>query len=43
MEKTQGSEVFSATMNETGHLEVRTTRVGDDTTLARIVHLVEGA
>ncbi|MEI7856498.1 MAG: cation-translocating P-type ATPase [Methanomicrobiales archaeon] len=43
VEKNEGSEVFSATMNETGHLEVRTTRVGEDTTLARIVHLVEGA
>jgi len=43
VEKTVGSEVFSATMNETGRLEVRTTRVGEDTTLARIVHLVEGA
>jgi heavy metal translocating P-type ATPase len=43
VEKAPGSEVFSATMNETGHLEVRTTRVGEDTTLARIVHLVEGA
>jgi heavy metal translocating P-type ATPase len=43
VEKTFGSEVFSATMNETGYLEVRTTRVGEDTTLARIVHLVEGA
>ena len=43
VEKVAGSEVFSATMNETGHLEVRTTRVGEDTTLARIVHLVEGA
>jgi heavy metal translocating P-type ATPase len=43
VEKTLGSEVFSATMNETGHIEVRTTRVGEDTTLARIVHLVEGA
>jgi heavy metal translocating P-type ATPase len=43
VEKALGSEVFSATMNETGHLEVRTTRVGEDTTLARIVHLVEGA
>ncbi|MFA5347947.1 MAG: cation-translocating P-type ATPase [Methanoregula sp.] len=43
VEKIPGSEVFSATMNETGHLEVRTTRVGEDTTLARIVHLVEGA
>ena len=30
-------------MNETGHLEVRTTRVGEDTTLSRIVHLVESA
>lgn len=43
VEKSIGSEVFSATMNETGYLEVRTTRVGEDTTLARIVHLVEGA
>jgi heavy metal translocating P-type ATPase len=43
VEKTFGSEVFSATMNETGYLKVRTTRVGEDTTLARIVHLVEGA
>jgi heavy metal translocating P-type ATPase len=43
VEKTVGSEVFSATMNETGYLEARTTRVGEDTTLARIVHLVEGA
>ena len=43
VEKTISSEVFSATMNETGHLEVRTTRVGEDTTLAQIVHLVEGA
>jgi len=43
VEKMPGSEVFGATMNETGHLEVRTTRVGEDTTLARIVHLVEGA
>ena len=43
VEKVPGSEVFSATMNETGHLEVRTTRVGEDTTLARIVHLVEGS
>lgn len=43
VEKGPGSEVFGATMNETGYLEVRTTRVGEDTTLARIVHLVEGA
>jgi len=43
IEKFAGNEVFSATMNETGHLEVRATRVGEDTTLARIVHLVEEA
>jgi len=42
VEKAPGSEVFSATMNEIDYLEVRTTRVGEDTTLARIVHLVEG-
>lgn len=43
VEKIVGTEVYSATMNETGYLEVRAIRVGEDTTLARIVHLVEGA
>jgi Cd2+/Zn2+-exporting ATPase len=43
VEKFRGSEVFSGTLNETGRLEIKTTKAGDDTTLARIVHLVEQA
>jgi heavy metal translocating P-type ATPase len=43
VEKFKGGEVFGGTLNETGHLEIRTTQVGQDTTLARIVHLVEQA
>ena len=43
VEKFKGSEVFGGTLNETGRLEIKTTKVGQDTTLARIVHLVEQA
>ncbi len=43
VEKLRGSEVFGGTLNETGRLEVRTAKIGSDTTLARIVHLVEEA
>ena len=43
VEKFKGSEVFGGTLNETGRLEVKTAKVGQDTTLARIVHLVEQA
>ncbi|NIA08018.1 MAG: HAD-IC family P-type ATPase, partial [Actinobacteria bacterium] len=43
VEKFKGSELFSGTLNETGRLEIRTTKTGKDTTLARIVHLVEEA
>ena len=43
VEKFKGSEVFSGTLNETGRLEIKTTKAGDDTTLSRIVHLVEQA
>ncbi|MDD5772354.1 MAG: cation-translocating P-type ATPase [bacterium] len=43
VEKVKGNSVFSGTFNETGRLEVETARVGEDTTLARIVHLVEKA
>ena len=43
VEKFKGSEVFGGTLNETGRLEIQTAKVGQDTTLARIVHLVEQA
>jgi heavy metal translocating P-type ATPase len=43
VEKFKGSEVFGGTLNETGRLEIKTAKVGRDTTLAQIVHLVEQA
>ena len=43
VEKSGGAEVFGGTLNETGRLEIQTTKIGKDTTLARIVHLVEQA
>jgi Cd2+/Zn2+-exporting ATPase len=43
VEKFTGSEVFSGTLNETGRLEIMATKTGEDTTLARIVQLVENA
>ena len=43
VEKFTGSEVFSGTLNETGRLEIMAAKTGEDTTLARIVHLVENA
>lgn len=43
VEKCSGSELFSGTLNLTGRLEARATKVGADTTLTRIVHLVEQA
>jgi len=43
VEKFKGTEVFGGTLNETGRLEIETAKVGRDTTLAKIVHLVEQA
>lgn len=43
VEKLEGSAVFSGTLNESGRLEIRTEKVGEGTTLARIVHLVQEA
>ena len=36
-------EVFAGTLNESGRLEIQTAQVGEDTTLSRIVHLVQEA
>ncbi len=43
IEKTVGSEVIGATINKTGVLTVTATRIGDETALSQIVHLVEEA
>jgi Zn2+/Cd2+-exporting ATPase len=41
--KAAGDKVFAGTMNQQGAIEVRTTRAAGDTTLARIVTLVQQA
>jgi Cu+-exporting ATPase len=43
VDKKVGDEVFGGTMNKTGLLTVRATKVGSDTTIAQIVKLVEDA
>ena len=43
VEKTVGSEVVGATINKTGVLTIKATRIGDETALGQIVHLVEEA
>ena len=43
VDKAAGDRVSSATMNQSGFLKCRATRVGEDTTLAQIIRLVEDA
>jgi Cd2+/Zn2+-exporting ATPase len=43
IDKVPGDEVFAGTINGRGALDVRVTRLGKDSTLARIIHLVEKA
>ena len=43
VEKNVGSEVIGATVNKTGLLRVKATKIGEETALSQIVHLVEEA
>ena len=43
IDKAEGDEVFAGTINGRGALDIRVTRLRRDTTLARIIHLVERA
>jgi len=43
IEKQPGDAVFAGTLNQSGVLEVRTTKVGDETTLGQIRRMVEEA
>ena len=43
VEKQPGAEVFAGTINGDGTLTIRATKTAEDTTLARIIHMVEEA
>ncbi len=43
MEKRQGNEVYAGTINQDGMLEIEVTKRAEDSTIARIVQLVEEA
>ncbi len=43
VEKSVGDKVIAATINKTGYFRFRAEKVGDDTTLAKIIQLVEDA
>jgi len=43
VEKKTGDSVAAATINTEGYLEIRAEKIGEDTTLSQIIHLVEEA
>jgi Cu2+-exporting ATPase len=43
VDKTVGDQVSAATINQSGYIKARATRVGEDTTLSQIIHMVSDA
>ena len=43
VDKAEGDKVSAATINQSGYLRCRATRVGEDTTLSQIIHMVSDA
>ncbi len=43
IEKTEGTSVFAGTINQTGILEVKPTKIGNDTTFGKIIEIIEKA
>lgn len=41
--KTVGDSVYGSTLLKSGYIKMRTTHIGEDTTLSRIIHMVEEA
>lgn len=43
VDKLAGDDVYAATMNQSGFIRCRASRVGEDTTLSQIIHMVSDA
>lgn len=43
VDKTEGSSVYAASVNNSGYLKCRATKVGEDTSLSKIIHMVSDA